>query len=70
MEVFGDKKGCDDVGGVWGEVGVWWDFEETDGTQMTQIPLAIESSNRTDFRRFFLKRNKINLRKKTQIQTE
>ena len=27
MEVFGDKKGCDDVGGVWDEVGVWWDLK-------------------------------------------
>ena len=28
-EVWRDKKGCDDVSGVWGEVGVWWDFEVT-----------------------------------------
>jgi hypothetical protein len=34
MEFWRDKKGCDDVSGVWGEVGVWWDF---DGTLMTQM---------------------------------
>ena len=41
MEVFGDKKGCDDMGGVWDKVGVWWDLK-------TEVVLQ-----KDDFRKFF-----------------
>jgi hypothetical protein len=49
MELWRDKKGSDDVGGVWGEVGVCWDFV---GTQITQM------LRNADFRRFFNNENR------------